>query len=63
MLPQTYAPVVRYPRFYGLNGRDTGLNFRFDYRFVYKNRRFEDEFFAFLTSHGTAGPLTAFQQA
>ena len=30
-LPETYKPVVRYPRFYGLNGRDVGLEYTFKY--------------------------------
>src|SRR5687768_3233741 len=25
VLPESYAPVVRYPQFYGLQGRDMGL--------------------------------------
>src|SRR5687767_4117377 len=29
VLPETYKPVVRYPRFYGLQGRDTGLEYQF----------------------------------
>jgi hypothetical protein len=60
-LPATYSPVVRYPQFYGLNGRDMGLQFRFKYRVVHKTRDFEDRFFAFLKRTGTEGPLTPFQ--
>ena len=30
-LPATYRPVVRYPRFYGLQGRDLGLEYTFEY--------------------------------
>src|SRR5687768_4967489 len=30
-LPRTYEPVVRFPQFYGLPGRDMGLKFNFDY--------------------------------
>ena len=61
-LPATYKPVVRYPQFYGLNGRDMGLEFRFKYRAVHQTRDFENRFFSFLTKIGTEGPPTAFQQ-
>ena len=60
-LPATYSPIVRYPQFYGLNGRDMGLEFRFKYRAVYQTRTFENQFFSFLARTGTDGPLTAFQ--
>ena len=61
-LPQTYVPLVRYPQFYGLSGRDVGLKFSFSYHFVYKNRRFNDDFFEFLEQKGTPGDPTPFQQ-
>ena len=61
-LPATYKPVVRYPQFYGLSGRDMGLQFRFRYQLVYKTRSFENQFFSFLAHTGTEGPLTAFQE-
>jgi hypothetical protein len=61
-LPATYKPVVRYPQFYGLSGRDMGLEFRFKYRVVYKTRTFENQFFTFLTHTGTEGALTPFQE-
>jgi hypothetical protein len=60
-LPATYKPIVRYPQFYGLNGRDIGLDFRFKYRVVHQTRDFENRFFSFLARTGTEGPLTAFQ--
>ena len=62
-LPQTYVPLVRYPQFYGLSGRDLGLKFNFRYRFVYKNRRFNDDFFEFLGHKGSPGDPTPFQQS
>ncbi len=61
-MPQTYLPIVRYPQFYGLSGRDLGLDFRFRYRFVYKSALFENQFFAFLKRTGVSGPPTAFQE-
>ncbi len=60
-LPATYVPVVRFPLFYGLNGRDVGLQFRFKYRVVRRSRSFENQFFSFLAQTGTTGPLTQFQ--
>lgn len=62
-LPANYRPIVRYPAFYGLKGRDLGLNYEFDYSFRTADRRLTDEFFAYARSIGTTGPLTAFQQA
>jgi hypothetical protein len=60
-LPATYMPVVRVPLFYGLNGRDLGLEFRFEYHVVRKSRSFENRFFSFLAQTGTTGPPTQFQ--
>src|SRR3954471_21461684 len=31
-LPRTSKPVVRFPRSYGMSGRDLGLEYAFDYR-------------------------------
>jgi hypothetical protein len=62
VLPATYRPLVRFPQFYGLSGRDLGLEFRFRYRFVYKSAFFEHQFFGFLKRTGVDGPPTAFQE-
>ena len=62
VLPATYRPLVRQPQFYGLSGRDVGLEFRFRYRFVYKSRFFENQFFSFLKRAGVPGAPTAFQE-
>ncbi len=61
-LPATYEPIVRYPAFYGLEGRDMGLRFNFDYRTVFTNAAFEDDFFGYLASIATPGDPTLFQQ-
>ncbi len=61
LLPATYAPVVRYPQFYGISGRDMGLAYEFAYRVEFADERFTQRFFAFLTRSGVAGPLTQFQ--
>lgn len=62
-LPETYKPLVRYPQFYGLNGRDMGLKYRFKYSIAHKDRRFTNKFFAYLRQIGTRGGLTDYQQA
>jgi hypothetical protein len=61
-LPATYNPVVRYPQFYGLPGRDMGLKYNFDYKVSYADPRFTDKFFKYLKSIGKPGDLTVFQQ-
>ena len=62
-LPAGYAPKVRYPLFYGLPSREMGLRFTFDYRTVFADQAFEDDFFAYLSSIATPGAPTLFQQA
>ncbi len=62
-LPATYEPIVRVPKFYGLNGRQMGLHFDFKYRTINADIKFEDRFFNYLKESGHHGPLTAFQQA
>lgn len=61
-LPAAYEPIVRYPPFYGLEGRDMGLRFNFDYRTVFTDAAFEDDFFGYLASIATPGDPTLFQQ-
>jgi len=60
-LPRTYEPVVRYPQFYGLPGRDMGLKFNFDYNLNFKEKDFADRFFGYLMQIGTPGDPTAIQ--
>jgi hypothetical protein len=62
-LPRSSAPVVRYPQFYGLPGRDLGLDFTYRYRMVDAPRAFENRFFRHLRATGTPRPLTSVQQA
>jgi hypothetical protein len=57
-LPGSYTPVVRYPRFYGLTGRDLGLRFNFKYNTVFASQKFEDDFFGYLSSIAMPGPMT-----
>lgn len=61
-LPTTYDPIVRYPAFYGI---DLPVNIHGDYAFnyTYAPTSFEDAFFGYITSIGTPGPLTAFQDS
>lgn len=61
-LPKTYTPVVRQPKFYGLPGRDLGLEYTFDYRIRSAGKGFANDFFRYLRQTGTPGPLTSFQQ-
>jgi len=61
LLPATYKPVVRYPQFYGLSGRDLGLEYEFAYTLVHKRRAFADRFFARLAAIGREGPRTVYQ--
>jgi hypothetical protein len=63
LLPPTLAPAVRYPQFYGLNGRAVGLDYEFKYSLTRKSRTFEDQFFRFLARTGTAGTPTVYQTA
>jgi hypothetical protein len=62
-LPATYVPVVRYPQFYGLPGRDLGIQYNFRYKFTKAHPKLERDFFKFLSTAGTTGDLTEFQQA
>lgn len=62
VLPGTYEPRVRMPTFFGLKGRDLGLEYEFDYQIVRKGRSFSDGLFDHLTRIGTEGPLTLYQE-
>ena len=61
-LPRNYKPVVRYPRFYGLDGRNLGLEYIYRYRIVHKGSHFTDRFFDYLTRIGREDDLTEYQQ-
>jgi hypothetical protein len=61
VLPESYAPVVRYPQFYGLQGRDMGLRFNFDYNVTFAGRDVTNRFFRYLSQIGTTGEPTDFQ--
>lgn len=63
LLPATSTPVVRYPQFYGLNGRRVGLEYEFKYSLTRKSRQFEDQFFRFLARTGKPGNPTAYMTA
>jgi hypothetical protein len=63
LLPATSTPAVRYPQFYGLNGRAVGLEYEFKYTLTRKNRQFEDRFFRFLARTGTPGNPTVYMTA
>ena len=61
VLPESYAPVVRYPQFYGLQGRDMGLSFEFEYQVTFAGQDLTNRFFRYLTQVGTVGEPTDFQ--
>ena len=61
VLPDSYAPVVRYPQFYGLQGREMGLNFEFDYRVTFAGQDLTNRFFRYLGQIGTEGEPTDYQ--
>lgn len=63
-LPRTYQPVVRINGIagYGSPGRNLGLRYDFRYRLIQADRRFEDEFFAYLLSIGQPADMTDFQR-
>jgi len=61
-LSNSYDPVVRAPRLYGLPGRDLGLHYQFIYNTITAPQSFEDDFFHHLAELGTPGGLTTYQQ-
>jgi hypothetical protein len=62
-LPATYQPVVRYPQYYGLPGRDMGLKYNFTYKYVFKDKAFADLLFGYMRSIGTISGRTPYQIA
>ncbi len=63
LLPATSSPAIRYPKFYGLEGRAVGLDYEFKYSLTRTDPQFEDQFFAFLARTGTPGNPTAYMNA
>ena len=61
VLPATYSPLVRFPQFRGLDGRNMGLAYEFTYRIVRKDRSFANRLFRYLASIGTEGAPTRYQ--
>lgn len=59
-LPTTYDPIVRYPAFYGID-LPVGIHGEYEFGYTFAPSSFNDGFFAYLASIGTAGPMTAFQ--
>jgi hypothetical protein len=62
-LPRMYEPIVRVAPFYGLEGRDLGLNFNFEYNITFAENNFANRFFDYLEQIGTASDPTAYQLA
>ena len=63
VLPASSTPLVRYPQFYGLDGRNLGLSFDDSYKFIDAPRSFEDAVFSKFKALGTPSDPTAFQLA
>ena len=63
LLPASYTPIVRYPAFYGLEGRNLGLKFDFNYTVTFVNQKTTDRFFKFLSQGSTVAGPTVFQTA
>lgn len=61
-LPESYEPVVRFPQFYGLPGRDMGLRHIYAYNLIHAPKEFEHDFFRYLRRIGRPGDLTEYQQ-
>jgi hypothetical protein len=62
VLPRSSTPLVRYPQFYGLDGRNLGLTFDYRYNVIDTPKSFEDAFFRHLRTTGTVTDSTLFQQ-
>ena len=63
VLPREYSPVVRYPQFYGLDGRNMGLRYSFDYSITRASQSLTNKFFHYLGSIGTPIQPTPYQLA
>jgi hypothetical protein len=61
-LPASSKPIVRYPAYYGLQGRNLGLRFNYDYRVIDTPASFENRYFRYLTRIGTPSDPTLYQQ-
>lgn len=62
-LPGTYEPLVRYPQFYALPGRDMGLKYNYSYRYVFKDAAFSNRFFGYMQRIGVEKGRTYYQNA
>jgi hypothetical protein len=60
-MPATYVPVVRYPHYYGLTGRDMGLKYTFRYNMTFADPDFTGNFFETLKQIGTPGDPNTYQ--
>jgi hypothetical protein len=61
VLPDRYSPIVRYPQFYGLEGRNMGLDYSFDYSISRASQGLTNRFFTYLGSIGTPIQPTTYQ--
>lgn len=61
LMPLTYVPIVRYPAFYGLEGRNLGLQYNFSYTSTFVGKKVADKFFSYLDQIGTVDEPTVYQ--
>lgn len=61
-LARTGTPQVREPLFYGLQGRQLGLSYRYNYHLISTSSRFQNHYFSFLRRIGTKSAPTTYQQ-
>ncbi len=61
-LPTEYSPLIRYPNFYDIR-IPLGIKGTYAFNYVFAPNNFNNAFFSYLTSIGTSGPLTQFQDA
>ncbi|WP_135228034.1 hypothetical protein [Deinococcus fonticola] len=60
-LPKTYNSIARIPSAYGRT-EYTGNSFDYQYNYVFADKAFEDDYFAFLKAKGKEAPLTVQQK-
>jgi hypothetical protein len=63
VLPASYSPIVRYPQFYGLDGRNMGLRYSFGYSITRASQGLTNRFFSYLASIGKPIEPTIYQLA
>ncbi len=63
VLPDEYSPIVRYPQFYGLDGRNMGLRYTFEHSIIRASQGMTNRFFNYLAGIGKPIEPTIYQLA